>query len=144
MVLRTARLTRKKMNTAGLLSPKTQTSRRKHVDRLTPEAFRRQVWIRDRGRDRVTGQILERVHVDPARRGQVAHLKGRRVRPEWLTDPDRAVLLSDSHHILSDARGNNRLKMTDPQTGEPATDGTKPIRFTLYDKEGRIQWTTVG
>jgi hypothetical protein len=113
----------------------------KHAGRLTPAQFRSAVWRRDGGRDRATGKVLSKEHVDPAHRGQVCHFRGRRVMPEWATDPDRALLMSDSSHILSDARGGNLLKLTDPVTGEPADDGTKKIRFTLYDRAGNVVWT---
>lgn len=113
-------------------------------------AFRAKVWVRDDGKDRATGQILRlpsrALHLDEC--GEVCHFKGRRVRPEWRTDPRRAVLLSSRNHILSDHRGGNLLKMTDPETGEPATDAglDKPrlIRFTLYDRQGNVKWTRIG
>ena len=75
--------------------------------------------------------------------GEVAHLYGRNVRPEWATDPDRALLLSRTMHILSDGRGGYLLKMTDSETGERADDASKPIRFTLYDRAGWILWTRI-
>lgn len=115
----------------------------KHAGRLTPSQFRSAVWRRDKGRDRATGMVLSKEHANPKRRGQVCHFRGRRVMPEWKTDPDRAILLSDESHRLSDARGWNLLKLTDPETGEPADDGTKKIRFTLYDRAGTLQWTRI-
>lgn len=130
--------------TRALTYPKRLRSRGKHADRLTPEQFRDWVWLRDRECDRATGQHLFRSHSDANFRGQVAHLKGRRVRPEWLTDPNHAILLSDSNHQLSDARGGRLLRLTDPETGEPATDGTKPIRFTRIDREGKTLWSRLG
>ena len=123
--------------------PKTGIDHGKHPERLTPAQFRAAVWIRDRGRDRATGQILYPDHPDPHFRGQVCHLRGRRVMPEWMTDPQRAILLSDANHILTDARGNRLLRLTDPITGEPATDGSKPIRFTLRTFRGDQVWTRV-
>ena len=114
---------------------------RKHLDRLTPARFREAVWARDAGRDRATGDLLDKLGLDWTRMGEVCHLFGRNVRPEWATDPDRAVLLSCANHILSDGRGGYRLRMCDPVTGARADDASKPIRFTLYDKEGHILWT---
>ena len=125
------------------MSTKRSSHRHKHADRLTPERFREAVWILDGGKDRATGQVLERVSDDWDRRGEVAHLKPRRVEPSWATDPKRAILLSMKNHMLSDARGNGRLKILDAETGEPATDASRPIRFTLYDKHGGILWTRV-
>lgn len=116
-----------------------KAARQKKSRRLSAgRRFREQVWHDANGLDRFTGRLLHKVHVDPDKQGQVCHLKGRRVMPEWKTDPNRAILLSDTNHRLSDARGNNRLKLTDPETGEPATDARKPIKFTLFDREGFV------
>lgn len=127
----------------GLAFPKRSSFGPKHPDRLTPEQFRARVWERDGGRDRATGQILYKEHASAFCRGQVCHLKGRRVRPEWKVDPDRAVLLSDENHQLSDARGGRLLRLTDPVTGEPATDASKPIRFTRVDRNGFVMWSRI-
>jgi hypothetical protein len=132
----------------GIAFPKQSSSKRKHDSRLSPEEFRRQVWIREGGRDRCSGQPVSNVATDYDSLGDVCHLKGRRVMPEWLTDPRRAVLMSRSNHILSDARGGYRLKLTDPETGESATDAgivgePKPIRFTLHDSKGKVLWSRV-
>ena len=116
---------------------------RKHLDRLTPAEFRAAVWARDGGRDRATGQSVSKSDCSWDRLGEVAHLYGRNVRPEWATDPDRALLLSHVMHILSDGRGGYRLKLYDPLTGERATDASKPIEFTLYDRAGRILWNRI-
>ena len=116
---------------------------RKHPDRLTPAQFRAAVWVRDDGRDRATGQPLSKSDPNWDYLGEVCHLRGRNVKPEWATEPDRALLLSRTHHIASDGRGGNRLRMTDPVTEERAEDASKPIRFTLYDYEGRILWTRI-
>ena len=123
--------------------PKQCESNGKHPDRLSDKDFRLAVWENERGRDRATGQILYKSHPNVHRRGQVCHLKGRRVRPDWKTDPNRAVLLSDFHHQLSDHRGGNLLKLTEPETGEPATDARLPIRCTLYRRDGSVVWSHV-
>jgi len=117
--------------------------RHKHADRLTPAQFRKAVWDRDQNRDRVTGEPVSNMDTCLDRLGQICHLRGRRVMPEWATDPKRALLMSARNHILSDARGGNRLKLTDPETGERAEDASKKIRFTLYDSKGSVIWTRV-
>lgn len=116
---------------------------RREIQPQKDRAFRAEVWRVDRSRCRATGVVLERVHVDPLRRGQVAHLRGRNVAPAQRTDVSNAVLMSDAMHVLSDHRGGRLLKLTDPETGEPATDASKPIRFTLYDRAGAVLWTRV-
>lgn len=113
---------------------KTKKYRRLNADRR----FRDAVWAKADGVDRSTGRPVYRVHADADKRGQVCHLKGRRVRPEWKRDPNRAIVMSDTQHQLSDARGGRRLKLTDPETSEPATDARKPIKFTLYDNDGSV------
>lgn len=127
----------------GLPLPKRVRYPGKHAGRLTAKAFRAAVWLRDGGRCRADGSILEKQHVDNRLRGEVAHLRGRRVMPAWLREPQRAVLLSAANHMASDGRGNNRLTMTDPETGEKADDGTKKIRFTMHDKVGTILWSRI-
>lgn len=117
--------------------PKDSGFKKKHADRMSPVAFRKAVWDRDGGRCRATGQRLERGQ------GDVAHLKCRRVRPDWKTDPDRAILLSAEMHRLSDARGNNRLTLADLDTGLAPEDARKLIRFTLRDRDGRVVWSVV-
>jgi hypothetical protein len=112
----------------------------KHAGRLTPAQFRAAVWLRDSGRDRATGEPLSKTDPSPDRLGQVCHLRGRRVMPEWATDPARALLLSDTNHRLSDARGGKLLTLTDPETGEPAEDASRPICFTLRRWDGTVVW----
>jgi hypothetical protein len=111
---------------------------KKHRRLSADRRFRDAVWAKSEGIDRSTGRPVYRVHADDAKRGQVCHLKGRRVMPEWKRDPNRAIVMSDAQHQLSDARGGHRLKLTDPETGEPATDARKPIKFTLFDKDGFV------
>ena len=105
-------------------------------NRLSPAQFRAAVWKRDGGMDRATGRMLSQ-RLDSAwdYRGDVCHLFGRRVRPEWATDPDRAILMSRINHILSDGRGGYRLKILDAKTGERATDATRKLRFVCYDRD---------
>lgn len=118
----------------------TRASQDRHAERV----FRAEVWTRDHGRDRATGVDLSRaVHEHPERRGEVCHLLSRGAYPELALEPSNAVLLSAANHCRSDARGNNLLKMTDPDTAERATDGRKAIRFTLYDGHNRVLWTRI-
>jgi hypothetical protein len=129
---------------AGFALPKQSSSLSKHSDALTPAEFRKRVWVRDAGRDRCTGEPLSNTADSWDTLGDVCHLKGRRVMPEWVTDPARAILLSRTNHILSDHRGGYRLKLTDPETGEPATDATKKIKFTLYASDQKtVLWTRI-
>ena len=103
--------------------------------RLSPSQFREAVWKRDGGLDRATGRPLSKTDPNWDYLGDVCHLFGRRVRPEWKLDPDRALLLSRSSHILSDGRGNYRLKILDLESGERATDATRRLRFVCYDRD---------
>lgn len=130
--------------TQALSFPKRTSSNPKHPERLSPKAFREAVWKRDGGKDRATGERVYASASSPIDIGQVCHLKGRRVMPEWATDPKRALLMSARNHWWSDGRGNYRLKLTDPETGEPATDASRPIRFTMHDKDGNVLWSRIG
>ena len=121
--------------------PKESVNAGKHPDRLTAEAFRDEVWRRAAGRSRLTGnRLFRRRDVPTISRGEVCHLKCRRVRPEWITDPNHAILLSAEEHRLSDHRGGRLLWILDPETKDPATDATKPILFVMRTVDGRILW----
>ena len=128
------------MTGLNLPIPKNGLNAGKHPDRLSPEAFRDAVWLRDHGRSRASGLQLFRNHDSMTLRGEVCHLKGRRVMPEWATDPARALLLSGHEHWLSDGRGGRLLRLYDPETMDPATDASKPILFVLKDRHGRVVW----
>lgn len=132
----------------GVLAfPKAKTAARKRAEQLDDatrdKAFRDAVWARDAGRDRATGaplvKALPNSDVPAERRGEVCHLRGRRVMPEWRYDPARAILLSAQHHELSDARGGRLLRIVDAK-GLPATDATKPLTFIRLDRAGRELW----
>ena len=111
-------------------------------NRLSPAQFRAAVWERDGGRDRATGIQLSKTDYLWEYRGEICHLVSRRLRPEWKTDPDRAILLSRMNHILSDGRGGYRLKILDAETGERATDATRRLRFVCYGQDHEmIVWT---
>ena len=131
------------IDTAGLAFPKLvrpTKAQHKYQRQLREGKFRAAVWLRDHSCDRATGRPLFHVAQSDEDLGEVCHLRGRRVAPELALNPRNAVLLSAAHHRLSDGRGNNRLKLTDPQTGLRAADAFKPITFTLYDKSGNVVW----
>ena len=76
------------------------------------------------------------------RQGDVCHLVSRNVRPEWKTDPDRAILMSRANHILSDGRGYYCLKILDAETGERAMDAGRILLFVCYNwNHETILWT---
>ena len=132
-------------DTSALAHPKHPHAQRqkKAKDQAARKVFRDQVWQRDGGRSRVNGEILFRSHGCKVYRGNVCHLQSRGAHPERALDPTNAILMSEYHHIMSDARGGRVLRLTDAETSEPATDATRPIRFTLYDKAGAVVWTRV-
>lgn len=136
------------IDTSALPFSKTAPDADHQADRRilkTGAAFRNAVWYRDGGRDRMTGAPLTKDAEDPRRRGEVAHLQPRGSHPERKYDVTNGILLSASAHFLSDGRGNNRLKLTDPETGLPAIDASKKIRFTLYERDGTtVRFTRIG
>lgn len=123
--------------------PKNGVNHGKDPDRLTPKQFRDRVWKRDGSRDRATGELLRKSSYHWTTQGQVCHLQTRNPHADRATDPDNGILLSGWHHWLSDHRGGRLLRLTDPSTGEPATDASKPIRFTLRNTAGKILWTRI-
>lgn len=63
------------------------------------DAFRKQVWLRDKGLCRVCGvKVLRTITLDP-RRGEVHHRRGRNVAPEDRFNVARAVLLCARCHL---------------------------------------------
>lgn len=129
------------IDTTGLphAKPKRKPDKKAILERL----FRAAVWEGDKGICRATGRPLLKVSDNLDECGQVCHLQGRGSHPERATDPTNAILMSSSMHTLSDARGNGRLKLVDPETGAWPLDARKAIRFTLHDKAGNVLWTRV-
>ncbi len=107
------------------------------------KVFRDDIWIRDEGKSRASGSILQRDHCLPSLRGEVCHIQSRGSEPSRKMDPTNCLLMSAWEHILSDGRGGYLLKLTDPETGEPALDATRRIKFTLYKKDGSIAWSRI-
>ncbi len=107
------------------------------------DAFRLAVWTRDQGMDRATGQPLFQTAPHMTSRGNCCHLESKGSTPERKYDVANAVLMSELNHILSDHRGGRLLRLTDPETGEPATDASKLIKFTMYTTAGKVLWMRV-
>lgn len=135
------------MDTSGLRFPKSNTvddrDDRKREKRSAEEAARAAVWLRDKSHDRATGKPLKKGGIDPDTRGECHHLQGRNVAPAMREKAEGMILLSAHNHILADGRGGYRLKMFDPKTGEPATDGSKPILFVMFKKDGTEDWRRI-
>lgn len=130
------------MDTSDLAHPK-QTGLSKKAKHAREHSLRRllrdEIWIRDGGRSRASGTILQRDHCLFELRGEVAHIQSRGSCPARKMDPTNCILISVSEHILSDGRGGYRLKLFDAETGEPAVDATRKIRFVLRRKDGSIE-----
>ncbi len=103
------------------------------------------MWERDGWLDRATGQPVSHDGFNADHLGEVHHLAGRRVRPEWVLDSDRQVLLSRSMHCLATGVwGGRLLKLLDPEDPtQKATDATKPILFVRVDPKGVELWRTI-
>lgn len=56
--------------------------------------------LRDGGYCWVTGRYTQPKHVDPRARREHHHLKGRRVRPDWVTNPHRIITVTAEAHQL--------------------------------------------
>jgi len=103
---------------------------RKDDDQDRQASARAEVWKRDQGRDRATGQPLSKTDLDPDCRGECAHLRGRRVMPEWKYDSCRQVLLSVANHRLMHA---GLLKVI-------GTDARHPLTFVRVNLKGAELW----
>lgn len=106
---------------------------RKAEKQTAEDRCRDAVWKREKNLDRATGKPLTRGAVNPDERGEVHHLKGRRVKPEWRTDPRHQVLLSATLHQLSEARGGKLLQIV-------GTDAVKALTFIRRDAKGKELW----
>jgi len=80
-------------------SPVTKHARRKLAEQALREAYA-EVDLRDGGICWVTGRFTRPGAVDPRVRREHHHLKGRNVRPEWVTRPERIILVCNEAHLL--------------------------------------------
>ena len=92
------------IDTSGFAFPKPSG---KLVDRIAykkareeqDRVFRARVWARDLGKCRICHHAVKRtLGLDP-RRGEVHHLRGRRVAPEDRWNVDRAILVCLFDHL---------------------------------------------
>lgn len=91
----------------GLLFPKpapralTKHAKRKEADQALREAYA-DVDARDAGYCWVTGRYTSPGAVDARQRREHHHLKGRNVKPEWVTDPRRIITVAaDVHQLIT-------------------------------------------
>ena len=108
---------------------------------LSEQACRDRVWERDESKCRATGQWLNRQNGD----GEVHHLRGRNVMPEWKRLPEKQILLGrEMHRLATGVIGGKLLLLRDPDhPTEPASDATKPILFIRVDRRGSELWRRV-
>lgn len=104
-------------------------------DSVAEKKFLAAIWLRDRGRDRCTGQRLERLTDDWNRLGDVAHILAKSTSPQLRYATSNACLLSRASHILSDGRGGYLLKIEGDADGE--------LTFRRYARDGTLLWTRV-
>lgn len=76
--------------------------RRAEADKALREAYA-DVDLRDGGICWVTGRFTRSDAVDPRVRREHHHLKGRRVRPDWITKPERIITICVEAHQLINA-----------------------------------------
>lgn len=112
------------------------------------ETFRAEVWKRDEGRSRATGEpLVKSGTTDPHRLGEVDHSIPRSLAPERVYDVANGILLSKWE--------NRARKVACPEAPEfrlfdhfpvtpGATDCGKPRRFVWRDKTGRITKERIG
>jgi 5-methylcytosine-specific restriction endonuclease McrA len=83
---------------AARVVDKTQAQR---AQKQADAAFRAAVWKRDKSTCQHCGCKVERTLTLTAKRGEVHHLRGRRVAPEDRTNPAKALLLCAEDHVLA-------------------------------------------
>lgn len=111
----------------------------------SPAKCREIVWERDQRTCRCCGDPVEPDGFRPQFIGQVHHLKGRRVAPEWKTDPDRQILVCLwSHRLITGVWGGKLIRLMDPDDPTmPAVDATKKILWVRKDKNGVELWRMI-
>ena len=83
----------------GLPSVLTKHAKRKAASQALEDAYA-DVDARDAGYCWVTGRYTQPGAVDQRRRREHHHLKGRNVKPEWVTQPDRIITVAADVHAL--------------------------------------------
>ncbi len=96
----------------------TKGKKRREANAALDEAYA-DADIRDAGYCWVTGRYTQSGAVDARARREHHHLKGRRIRPEWITDPNRIITVCAEAHQLITA---NAIVVE-------GTDARKAIRF---------------
>jgi len=108
----------------GLQFPKgTPRAVTKHRKRVEADAELQQAYadvdVRDAGYCWITGRYTVPGAVDPRQRREHHHLKGRNVKPEWVTKPERIITVCAEAHSL----------ITQGWIVVEGTDARKPIFF---------------
>lgn len=79
----------------------------RHRRKVAAEAALKQAYadvdLRDGGRCWITGRYADPSSPDPRFRREHHHLKGRNVRPEWVTKPERIITVAREAHLLINA-----------------------------------------
>ncbi len=129
---------RRRRPTARPLPSPIERKEKKRARDVADDELRDAVWARDGERSRASWRLLYRQHVDPDRRGEVAHLKPKSTYPSLRHALRNVVLLSATEHKLSDPRhagagGKALLEIT-------GTNANKKLVFTMRDRRGHALW----
>lgn len=84
-----------------LPAPLVKEEKRK-AKKVREDAFRKAVWLRDKGRSRASGKPLARSGTDFHKVGEVHHVIARSLAPERLYDATNGILLSKHEHHLAE------------------------------------------
>jgi hypothetical protein len=115
----TARAQQKSELEPGVIS---RRKRRAEESKALTEAYA-EVDARDAGICQVTGRYTQPGAIDPRVRREHHHLRGRNVRPEWVTKAEHIVLVCAEAHQL----------ITMGWIAVEGTDARKPLRFHWTD-----------
>lgn len=100
------------------------------------EAFRDDVWTRDKQRSRASGKPVSRSGADPHRIGEVHHVIARSLAPERVWDVSNGLLLTKFEHALAETACPN-----DPAHHYLDIDGPDdrglPQTFIWRDRDGK-------
>lgn len=127
----------------GLPAPLARKERQKTKDEQA-EAFRKAIWLRDKGKSRATGRkLVKSGTTDWDKLGEVDHSIPRSLAPERIYDTSNGILLSKTENrlrkvVCAEAPEFKHFDYSGPD------DRSQPQTYTWRDRTGKITKQRMG